>query len=262
MLIDTHCHLNDAKSFPDVRAEIDLALAAGVGRMIVVGTHPEDWARAISLAEAQPELFAIVGWHPNYTAEYATSSLESLEGLLAHPKVLGLGEIGLDYHWDYAPRPIQHRALQEQLDLAMRLQVPVVFHAREAYSDLLDVLEPRARLPYLFHCWAGSGEEAARAVALGARFGVDGPISYKKADELRAVIRAIPPERLVIETDAPYMSPVPYRGKPNRPAYVAEVNRALAETLGISPDACAEITTTSAVEFFGPRLVSDVAGLR
>lgn len=249
-MIDTHCHLNDAKAFPDPQAEIEAALEVGVDRLIVVGTHPPDWARAVALAEAHPEVFAIVGWHPNYTAEYDRASLAELERLLAHPRVLALGEIGLDYHWDYSPRMTQYEALRDQLDLASRLGVPVVFHAREAYGDLLDVLEARPPHPYLFHCWAGNAEEAARGVALGGYFGVDGPVTYKKADDLRAVLAEIPLDRLVLETDAPYMPPVPYRGKPNRSAYVPLINAGLAEVHGVSPEACAATTTANAERFF------------
>ena len=251
MLIDTHCHLNDEKAFPDVDAAIDAARGAGVERMIVIGTHPDDWVRAVSLAEHHTELWAIVGWHPNYTANYSEESLVQLESLLAKPKVLAVGEIGLDYHWDYAPREVQRRALIDGLNLATKLSLPVVFHAREAYSDLLDVLETRAAHPYLFHCWAGSPAEAERALALGAMFGVDGPVSYPKAEELRSVLRTIPHDRLVIETDSPYMSPVPFRGKPNAPANVKFVNRALADTLGITEAECADITTANARRFFG-----------
>lgn len=249
-MIDTHCHLNDVKAFPDPRAEIDAALAVGVDRLIVVGTNPPDWAKAVDLAETHPEVFAIVGWHPNYTADYDAASLEELERLLGHPRVLALGEIGLDYHWDYSPRMTQFDALRDQLDLASRLKVPVVFHAREAYSDLLDILEARPPHPYLFHCWAGNAEEAARGVALGGFFGVDGPVTYKKADELRGVLASIPLDRLVLETDAPYMAPVPYRGKPNRSAYIPMINVALAEVHGVSAEECARVTTNNAERFF------------
>jgi TatD DNase family protein len=254
MLIDTHCHLHDRKAFPDPRAEIEAAVAVGVRRLIVVGTHPPDWPLAIELAEAHPEVFAIVGWHPNYTADYDPSSLATLEELLAHPRVLALGEIGLDYHWDYAPRLKQVEALRDQLDLAVRLSLPVVFHAREANGDLLHVLEARSPHPYLFHCWSGSPEEAQRARALDCYFGVDGPVSYPKSSALRELLATVPLDRLVVETDAPYMAPVPYRGKPNRPAYVLEVNAALARALGRIPEEMASITTENAVRFFGDRL--------
>lgn len=251
MLIDTHCHLNDAEAFPDPAAELEAAAAESVEQVIVVGVNPEDWERAIVLAERFDAVHAIVGWHPNYTATYDASSLSELRARLAHPKVRALGEIGLDYHWDYAPHAIQHRALRDQLALARDTSKPVVFHAREAYKDLLDVLESEPPHPYLFHCFAGTAEDAGRAMALDAMFGVDGPISYKSAHGLRDVIRQIPLDRLVVETDAPYMTPVPLRGKPNRPAYVRWVNAALAAALGISEEACAAATTANARRFFG-----------
>jgi TatD DNase family protein len=141
-------------------------------------------------------------------------------------------------------------ALVAQLDLAVRLAKPVVFHAREAYPELLDFLETRPPHPYLLHCFAGDGTDAERALRLGATFGVDGPITYKNADDLRGVIAQIPHDRLVIETDSPYLPPIPYRGKPNRPAYVTRVNEGLAAVLGISPAECAEITTANAERFF------------
>lgn len=250
MLIDTHCHLNDAQAFPDPRAEIDAAREVGVERMIVVGTAPDDWDRAVRLAEAHSEVWAIVGWHPNYTADYDPSTLARLGDLLAHPRVLALGEIGLDYHWAYAERAVQHAALRDGLDLAVERGKPVVFHAREAYSDLLDVLEARPPHPYLFHCFAGSPEEGQRAVALDASFGVDGPVTYPKAEGLREMLRSLPFESLVVETDAPYMAPAPYRGKPNRPAYVRQVAEGLAAALGRSFEEVADRTTATARSFF------------
>lgn len=251
MLIDTHCHLNDRKAFPDVNAEIAEATRLGATRLIVVGVEPGEWHSTVELCERHDELSFILGWHPNYTKEYDPLRLNELRTLLFHPKALALGEIGLDYHWDFSPPETQRKALIDQLDLASELAKPVVFHAREAYSDLLDVLEARPVRPYLFHCFSGSPEEAARAVRLDAYFGVDGPISYKKADELRGLVRTLPRDRLLVETDAPYLTPVPHRGKPNRPAYVRYVAEALAACLQISFDECANLTTNNAERFFG-----------
>jgi TatD DNase family protein len=250
LLIDTHCHLNDPKAFPDPANAIREAVLAEVGTMIVVGVNQKEWRRTVELAEEHDELYAIVGWHPNYTADYHPDTLTELRELLKNPKVRALGEIGLDYHWDYSPRETQFKALHDQLDLARELQIPVVFHAREAYSDLLDVLEQRPPHPYLFHCWAGDADEAKRAVKLDAYFGVDGPVTYPKSDELREVLKTLPSDRLVLETDAPYMSPVPYRGKPNQPAYIPNINAFLAQTLGISAQECAAQTTANARRFF------------
>ncbi len=250
MLIDTHCHLNDAKAFSDPQAEIDAARALGVERLVVVGTAPDDWNRAVTLAERFAEVWAIVGWHPNYTADYDRATLARLWELLDHPRVLALGEIGLDYHWNHAEREIQHAALRDGLDLAAETGKPVVFHAREAYSDLLDILEARSPHPYLMHCFAGNAEEGRRAAALGCRFGVDGPVTYPKAEGLREVLRTLPFESLVVETDAPYMSPVPNRGKPNRPAWVRYVAEGLASALGKPYEEVAAQTTATARDFF------------
>ena len=250
-LFDTHCHLHDVSAFPDPVGEIAAAREAGVDRLVVVGVRAEDWLPAIEFAERFEGVYAIVGWHPNYTAEYQPESLAGLRKLLAHPKVLAMGEIGLDYHWDYSPKEVQNRALRDGLSLAKEVNLPVVFHAREAYGDLLDVLEEFLPIQSLFHCFVGSPEEAARAVAMDAYFGVDGPITYKKNDELRATFAQLPRDRVVLETDSPYMAPVPFRGKPNRPAYVPYINAALAETWGVSPEASTELTTANAVRFFG-----------
>jgi TatD DNase family protein len=250
MLIDTHCHINFPDKFPDVAATIAEAKDAGVDRMLAVGCDPETSRAAVALADEYPEVFAIVGWHPTYTKDYSRHSLDEIGGMLAHPKVVALGEIGLDFHWDYATPEQQMVALIDQLDLAMTVHMPVVFHCREAYPQLLDVLESRARLPYLFHCFAGNSSDAMRALALGCLFGVDGPISYKNAKALRETVQAIPHDRLVIETDSPYMPPEPHRGKPNRPSYVKFVNDALAKTLGITSEECARVTTENAERFF------------
>ena len=228
-----------------------MAREAGVENLIVVGVQPTDWVRAIQMAEEFEVVSAIVGWHPNYTVEYQSESLARLEQLLAHPKVRAMGEIGLDYHWDYAPREIQHRALRDGLNLATQLDVPVVFHAREAYEDLINVLEDFLPIRSLFHCYVGTAAEAQRAAAMGAYFGIDGPITYKKNDELRSMIAGLPRDRVVLETDSPYMAPVPFRGKPNRPAYVAHVNSALASVWSVSAEESAAITTANAKRFFG-----------
>lgn len=218
--------------------------------MMVVGVDAEDGRRAIELAESYEGVYAIVGWHPNYTSSYSEAGLGEIERMLSHPKVVALGEIGLDFHWQYATLEEQQTALFGQLDLAARTGKPVVFHCRDAYPALLDILEKKPVLPYLFHCFAGDPTDAGRAVELGCYFGVDGPITYKKSTQLRDVFQSLPLDRIVIETDSPYMSPEPFRGKPNRPANVALVNAGLAAALGITAEECAEMTTSNAVRFF------------
>jgi TatD DNase family protein len=250
VFIDTHCHIHDEQAFPKPEAAVARAMAAGVSQLVVVGIQPEDWLRALAFSERFPNVWVILGWHPNRTADYTAASLAELRSLLAHPNVVALGEIGLDFHWDYASKEIQLFALNEQLDLAEKLHVPVVFHARNAYAELLDVLEARAPQPYLFHCFAGNAEEAARAVALGAILGVDGPVTYKKADDLRGVLRDVPLDRIVLETDSPYMAPAPHRGKPNEPSYIPYIAQSLSEVFGVTVEEIAARTTQTAKRFF------------
>jgi TatD DNase family protein len=250
MLIDTHCHVNDLKAFPNPSLEVEEAKRSGVQRLFVVGIESSQWKRTVGLAEEFEEVFAILGWHPNHAADYKGESLSELREHLAHPKVLALGEIGLDYHWDFATPEQQRVALLDQLALAREVQKPVVFHCREAYPDLLEILEQQPGHPYLFHCFAGTQSDADRAVKLGAYFGVDGPITYKKNGELRAVIAGLPKDRLVVETDSPYLSPEPFRGKPNRPAHVKHVNERLATVLEMDSAATARLTTENAIRFF------------
>lgn len=217
---------------------------------LIVGVDVPGSHRAIEIAERHDDVWAIVGHHPNYAHEYMPSMLAKYRELLAHPKSKALGEIGLDYHWDFASREEQMDCLLPQLDLAAELGTPVVFHAREAYSDLLTILEGRPKMPYLFHCFAGNAEEARRAMALDAYFGVDGPITYKKSDELREVIGMVPKSRVVVETDSPYMSPVPHRGKPNSPAYIPLILQAVADVWGRTLAEAEAITDANAREFF------------
>lgn len=257
MLIDTHCHLNLTEHFPDPAAEVEFARSTGVERLIVVGVDLPTSQIAIDLADRFQEVYAVAGIHPNYAANYTPDLIPPLRELLAHPKVVAIGEIGLDYHWDYATREQQYEVLKAQLDLAEEHQTPIVFHCREAYEDLLDILESRynpqstSHKPHLLlHCFAGDAQDAQRATALGCYFGVDGPLTYKNAQALRDLVQTLPRDRVVIETDAPYLTPVPHRGKPNRPGYVAHVNSMLASLWGISQEEAAEITTANATAFF------------
>ncbi len=250
-MIDTHCHLNDARAFPEPAMAIAEATEAGVHRIVVVGTDTESSRRAVQLATEFEAVFAIVGWHPTSAAAWNPGELDAIRDLAAHPKVVAMGEIGLDYHWDTATPDQQRRCLDAHLDLAFELEMPVVFHCREAYDDLLDILEPCGAGPYLLHCFGGSVEQAARAIGLDALFGVDGPVTYKSAEDLRATLRFIGLDRLVLETDAPWLPPVPYRGKPNHPKYLPLIRDGLASALGMTSREVSTRTTATAERFFG-----------
>lgn len=249
-MIDTHCHLNDQKAFPNPAESVREAVQAGVEKLIVVGINREWSDLAVELADTHPEVYAAVGWHPTSSAEYSSAELDHIRDLAHHEKVVAIGEIGFDFYWDSATLEQQTRCLNDHLELAREVNLPIIFHCREAYPQLLDYLETRDPQPYLFHCFAGNKEEAERAIAIGAIFGVDGPITYKKADELREVIRFIGIDRLVLETDAPWLSPVPYRGKPNHPMFLKHICEGVAQCLEISAEEVIKKTTGNARRFF------------
>jgi TatD DNase family protein len=249
-VFDTHCHLNLPDAFPEPEPYFDAAYRAGVSRLVLVGIDPASSERAVRLAEGREGVWAVVGRHPNYAQDYDPRELDDLRALLRHPKVVAIGELGLDYHWDFATPDQQVHCLLDQLDLADEEGVPIVFHCRKAYSDLLDILEKRGPGDYLFHCFSGNEQDAQRALALGGLFGVDGPLTYKSATDLRAIVASLPRERIVLETDSPYMTPVPHRGKPNQPAYLDFINRALAALWRVSPEESEAQTDANAARFF------------
>lgn len=249
-LFDTHCHLNLQDAFPDPRQAIEEAASASVVWLAVVGIDLETCRRALEISERHERVYAIVGWHPNSAASWNAAALSEIRAMLDHPKVVALGEIGLDYHWDFATPEQQRECLLAQLDLASEKDMPVVFHCRNAYDDLLEILESRLPRPYLFHCFSGTDEQARRALALGGLLGFDGPLTYRKSDFLRALFARLPEDRFVLETDSPYLSPEPFRGKPNRPAWITHINLRAASCRGVSPEVCAELSTANAKRFF------------
>lgn len=250
-LVDTHCHLNLDEAFADPDAVIAASREAGVDRLIVIGIDMPTSARAVEIAERNEGVWAAVGIHPNSAAEYKPANLKVIEEWLTHPKVVALGEVGLDYYWDFATPEKQDKCLRDQLDLADAADKPVVFHCREAYPSLLKVLDERAPRRFVMHCFSGDAGQASHALRLGAFFGVDGPLTYPKALDLRHIFKALPQERVFIETDSPYLAPAPHRGKPNRPAYLSFVNAMLAAVWGVTPEQSASITSRNAEAFFG-----------
>lgn len=250
-MIDSHCHLDDEQFDADRDQVIERALAAGVEAMVAIGTGdgPPDIEPAIRLAERYPCLYATVGVHPHHASKADAATLDRLAELLAHPKVVFLGEIGLDYHYDFSPRERQHEVFIEQMRMAARAGLPIVIHTREAWDDTFALLEEHWRphhLPGVMHCFSGGPVEAQRAIDLGFYLSFGGIVTYPKALEVQEAARAAPLERLLVETDAPYLAPVPRRGKRNEPAFVIDTALKLAELRGV---AVAEIEAATTANF-------------
>ncbi len=249
-LFDTHCHLNLPDAFPDPDAEIEFARSNGVSWLCLIGIDVETSRTALDIAERNERVYASVGWHPSSAEGYGQAEKRELRRLAEHPKAAAIGEIGLDYHWQTASPNAQHSCLLDQLLLASEVGKPAVFHCRDAWDDLLSLLEGRPPLRYLFHCFSGTPDHAKRCIALGGLLGFDGPITFPKAEGLRQILRSTPRDRIVLETDSPYLAPAPFRGKPNRPAYLAYINEAAAAALALEPEECARVTTAAARGFF------------
>ena len=254
---DTHCHVDDERIPGGTDAAIDAAVEAGVHRMICVGTDAERSRRAMALAHRRPEVWATIGLHPHD----AVNGLDELERLVAgdepgRQRVVAIGECGLDYYYDHSPRDVQRGVFAAQIALAHRHGLPLVIHTRDAWDDTFDVLDAEG-MPErtIFHCFTGGPDEAAAAVARGAWLSFSGIVSFPSAGDLRRAAAVCPADRLLVETDSPYLAPVPHRGRPNQPALVTAVGAALAEVRDISVDHLAELTEVNA-SFAFPGLAS------
>lgn len=259
MLIDTHCHLDFERFDADRTAVVARALAAGVQRIIVPGIDLENCPAVLAVAARFPSVLAAVGIHPNSSAGWQTDWLDQIRAWAADEHVVAIGEIGLDYYWDLAPQKMQQQAFAAQLALAAELDLPVIVHNREASADVLRLLAGsplagRLRAGVL-HSFSGTWAAAEQALALGFYLGFTGPVTFKKADELRDVLVRMPLERLLVETDAPFLAPHPHRGKRNEPAYVALVAERIAAVRGLPVAEVAEITSANAIRLFGEQLV-------
>ena len=232
-LVDTHCHLDWNAFDPDRQAVIDRAVQAGVRRMITIGVDVASSRRAIEIAEQHEGVYAAVGVHPNDCAGFAAALLQEIRWLAQHPKVVAIGEIGLDYYWHKVDHETQARAFRAQLELAAEINKPVIIHSRDAAADVVAILEDftrhAARVNGTLHSYFDDLEIARRVFALGFYIGVTGPITFKKSDREREIIRQVPLDRLLLETDAPFLTPLPYRGKRNEPAYVRHVAEMIAK---------------------------------
>ncbi|MDW6022960.1 TatD family hydrolase [Mesorhizobium sp. BAC0120] len=253
MLVDSHCHL-DFPDFAEERAAvIARAVAAGVGRMVTISTRVKRFGDILAIAEAYDEVFCSVGTHPHNAAEEPDITSDELVRLAAHPKVVAIGEAGLDYHYDKSPRPAQAEGFRRHIEAARQTGLPLVVHARSADDDIAAILEEesgKGAFPFILHCFSSGRRLAEVGVALGGYISFSGILTFKNSDELRAIAADVPQDRLLVETDAPYLAPVPHRGKRNEPAYVAETARVLAETMGVSTDEVARIATGNFFRLF------------
>ena len=248
-MVDTHCHLDSCEP-PDSEL-VERALEAGVTRLATVGMHDESIARALAAADEFGEVVAIVGRHPHYTEGFGDSDLEAIERAAAHPRARAIGETGLDYFRDHAPREDQRRAFEAQIDLAARTGLPLVIHTREAEDDTFALLRERAgELTVILHCFSAPSR-VDECVERGYMCSFAGNATYPKALELQAAARELPEELLLVETDSPYLSPQPVRGKPNEPANVVATAQFVAELRGVSYEQLDAAVERNAARVFG-----------
>ncbi|MCA1365799.1 TatD family hydrolase [Bradyrhizobium sp. BRP14] len=259
MLIDTHCHLD----FPDFEAEreaiIERAREAGVGQMVTISTRVKRFDTILAIAEAHPNVFCSVGTHPHNADEELDITVDDLVRLSGHPKVVAIGEAGLDYFYDNAPRAAQAEGLRRHIAAARQTKLPLVIHSRSADEDMAAILTEetgKGAFPFLLHCFSSGPDLARIGVELGGYVSFSGILTFPKSEELREIAKTVPRDRLVVETDAPYLAPKPFRGKRNEPAYVAHTAQVLAQTIGVSKEEIAAITTENAFRIFSkmPRL--------
>lgn len=248
MLVDSHCHLD----FPDFDADrpelLRRAGAAGVGLMVTISTRIATFPRVLGIAEAHENVFCSVGVHPNSAHEEPDVTTEELIALASHPKVVAIGEAGLDYHYNPEHKDVQARGLRRHIAASRETGLPLVIHARDADEDMIAILREesgKGAFPAILHCFSSGPALAAAGVELGFYVSFSGILTFRSAETLRDVARTVPHDRLLVETDAPYLAPVPHRGQRNEPAFVADTARLLGETIGLSAEEVADVTTAN-----------------
>jgi len=253
MLVDSHCHLD----FPELNAELDAVLArardAGVGLMVTISTRVARFHELKEIVEAHDNVFCSIGTHPHNAAEEPDITVEELVEIARHPKVVAIGEAGLDYHYDHSPRDIQKKVFRTHIAAARETGLPLVIHAREADADVARMLEEETEdgaFPFLLHCFTSGPDLAHRGLALGGYISFSGVLTFKKADELREIALAVPYDRVLVETDAPYLAPEPHRGQTNEPSFVVRTAARLAALRGMSEAEIARVTTDNFFRLF------------
>ncbi|HKG46877.1 MAG TPA: TatD family hydrolase [Pyrinomonadaceae bacterium] len=257
MFIDSHAHIDGHEFDADREEVIQRAQAAGVSLILNVGTgdpHSDAFERAVWLSKDHESIFTAIGTHPHDARLYDDRAEEKIKNLINNERVIAWGEIGLDFHYDNSPRDVQVEVFKRQLRAARECDLPVVIHTREAEAETIEILRSEydgAARRGVFHCFSGSMDLAQRAIEIGFMISFSGIVTFKKADELREVAKQVPLDRLLIETDCPYLTPIPYRGKRNEPAYVVEVARCLAGLHGVELEEIGRITSENFKRFFG-----------
>ena len=253
MLVDSHCHLD----FPDFASELDAvverARAAGVGRMVTISTRVKKLPQVLAVAEKFPDVFCSVGTHPHNAHEELDIDAAALVKLAQHPKIVALGEAGLDYHYDKSPRDAQAQGLRQHIAAARKTGLPLVIHSRECDADMSRILEEEAgkgAFPAVLHCFTGGRGLAFKAMELGLYIGFTGILTFKNGQNLRDIAKDLPTERILVETDSPYLAPLPYRGKRNEPVFVVETAKVLAAVRGVSFEEIARQTTENFFRLF------------
>ncbi len=253
-LIDAHCHLDYAPMSPDLQACFEAGTAAGVVQYVHVGCSPESMDRAVALADAHPQVFAAVGVHPHEAKHTDEAILGRLRAYAKNPNVVAIGETGLDYHYDLSPRDDQRRSLAQHVELAGELDMPLVLHIRDAHQEALAIVaeaKPRSAMPGMVHCFTAGPDEARAWLALGFHISYSGISTFKTAQGIRDAVALTPADRILVETDAPYLAPEPLRGRKNTPANVAFTCARLAEVRGVSPETLAQQAAQNTRELLG-----------
>ena len=250
MLVDSHCHLDFPDFAPEREAVIARARDAGVGAMLTICTRLDEFPSVRAIAEAHDDIWCSVGAHPHEAADYADATAAELAALATHPQVVGIGETGLDFHYDHSPREIQERVFRAHIAASHQSGLPLIVHAREADAEIAAILHETRPPAGVLHCFSSGRGLAEAALELGLHISISGIVTFRNADELRAIVRDVPLDRLLVETDAPYLAPVPYRGKRNEPAFVAATAEVVAALKGIERDALAAATTDNFFRLF------------
>ena len=253
MLVDSHCHLDFPALAEDLSGVLERARAAGVAVIQTIGTRLASAAQVVALAQAHPGVYCALGVHPHHAAKDRVEDATALLRYSEHPRVIGIGESGLDYYYEHTPREVQARLFRLHIAAARQSGLPLVVHTRDADHDTIGILEEEmAAGPFsgVIHCYSSSPELAHRALALGLHLGIGGVLTFKRSEELRATVRELPLERLLLETDAPYLAPEPFRGKRNEPAFVAQVAARLAEIRGVPVAAIERATSANFFRLF------------